>query len=146
RFAGGSDDDDVYRLYSASDDGKDWEPVPASRTGGQFIPVAFNADASRVFAWHSVDNGPMSLVESDPTGTDRTVLASDGFGSVGELEWNAARLPFAATLAHGKPRTVYFDEDSPDAAEHRMLAGLFPDHHVRYANHSADGLYSLLHV
>lgn len=146
RFAGGTGDDDVYRLYAASADGKAWDPVPASQTGGKFIPFDFSPDGGAVFAWHGTNDGPLSVVRSDPTGTTRTVLASDDFGDVGELEWNAARLPFAATLSHGKPRTVYFEPGSVDAAEHRMLGDLFPDHHVRYANHSADGLYSLLHV
>lgn len=146
RFAGGSDEDDNYLLYEANAQGEDWTAVPAARTGGKFVPFAINAEGSKVFALHSVDNGPASLVESGLDGTSRRTLASDDFGSVGDVEWNARWQPFAATMMHGKPRMVYFDEASGDAQEHRMLRGLFPTHHVTYANHSADGNVSLLHV
>lgn len=146
RFAIGRDRDDKHLLYEAGESGRDWTPVPASRTGGTFTPFAFSQDGGRVFAAHSVDDGPVALVSSDPGGNARTVLAGDSFGNVGGVEWNAAREPFAATLMHGKPRMVYFDEGSADASEHRMLGGLFPGRYVTYANHSADGRVSLLHV
>lgn len=146
RFASGTDVYDNYHLYAADAEGKDWQPVPASRTGGQLVPFALTADAREVFAMHSVDNGPLSLVKSDLSGAVRKPLATDAFGSVGGVQWNAASQPFAATLMHGKPRIVYFDAASADAREHAMLGALFPEYHVTYANHSADGNISLLHV
>jgi dipeptidyl aminopeptidase/acylaminoacyl peptidase len=146
RFASGTDENDYYRLFAPDAAGKDWQPVPLPQMGGKFVPFAFNSDGSEVFAFLSVDNGPASLVTSTPSGENRRTLAHDGFGSVGDVEWNSAWQPFAATLDHGKPRTVYFDDDSVDAREHRMLRGLFPEHYVTYANHSADGNLSLLLV
>ncbi|MEN1928392.1 prolyl oligopeptidase family serine peptidase [Luteimonas sp. MJ250] len=146
RFAGGYDDNDDYRLYEADARGKDWQPVATERTGGHFRPIAFTADAGGVFARHNIGDGPSTVVKSDPTGASRVSLASDSFGSVGGMEWNASWQPFAATLVHGRPRVVYFDEHSGDAQEHRALSGLFPGHHMSYANHSVDGQLSLLRV
>src|SRR3546814_14535451 len=63
----------------------------------KFVPFAFSPDGSEVFAGYSVNDGPVSLVRSNLAATSRTTLASDDFGSIGDEEWNAARLPFAAT-------------------------------------------------
>lgn len=146
RFAAGTDEHDNFRLYQADAEGRNWQQVPAERTGGRFAPFAITPDGGAVFASLSVDNGPSFLVKADPSGARRETLARDDFGSVGGVEWNASWQPFAATLMYGRPRVVYFDEASSDAQEHRMLRDLFPSHHVSYANHSADGNLSLLHV
>src|SRR3546814_9647997 len=58
--------------------------------------LAFSPDGSEVFAGYSVNDGPVSLVRSNLAATSRTTLASDDFGSIGDVEWNAARQPFAA--------------------------------------------------
>lgn len=145
RFASGTDSDDDFLLYAPDGDDK-WQQVEPAGPGVVFSPFALTADAGQVFATYSVDNGPSSLVRSNLDGSARTILAEDGFGSVGGVEWNASMQPFAATLLHGKPDMVYFDPGSADADEHRMLSGLFPEHYVTYANHSVDGNLSLLRV
>lgn len=146
RFAGGTTDYDSFVLYEADAQGKHWQPAAASRTGGRFVPFALSLDGGEVFAAYSTNDGPVSLVRSDLAGTARRTLASDAFGSVGDVEWNAARQPFAATLENGKPRMVYFDDNSVDALEHKRLGGLFPGHYVTYVNHTSDGNLSLLYV
>jgi dipeptidyl aminopeptidase/acylaminoacyl peptidase len=145
RFAFGDTDYDTYVLYEADAQGKHWQPA-AGHTSGKFVPFAFNTDGSEVFASYSTGGGPVSLVKSDLAGGNRRTLASDAFGSVGEVEWNARQQPFAATLGNGKPRMVYFNENSVDALEHKKLAGLFPDHYATYVNHTADGNLSLMYV
>lgn len=146
RFAWGTDNDNHHLLYEANADGKDWQPVPPARVGGKFTPFALSGAGDAVYALLSVDGGPASLVKSDLSGGTRTVLASDAFGSVGDVEWNAELQPFAATFMHGVPRMVYFDPESEDAREHRMLAQSFPGMYVTYANHTSDGNLSLLYV
>lgn len=146
RFASGTDDDDNFLLYASGKDGRDWHKVAADAAGGNFSPFALSPDGAQVFGLYTVDNGPASLVRTAADGSDREVLVEDPFGSVGGVEWDAAKQPFAATLAHGRPRMVYFDPASAQADEHRMLGGLFPGYHVSYANHSQDGNLSLLLV
>ncbi len=146
RFAFGEPSYDDYVLYRADAEGRNWQRSAASPPGTRFVPVAFSADGKEVFATYSTDGGPVSLVRTDLEGGNRRVLASDAFGSVGDVEWNAARQPFAATLGNGKPRMVYFDENSVDALEHRKLVTLFPGHYVTYVNHTSDGNASLLYV
>ena len=146
RFAWGQPDYDTYVLYGANAEGKDWQPAPANQRGGRFVPFALTGDGSEVFATWSVNNGPAALVRSDLSGEHRTELASDSFGSVGDVEWNAAGQPFAATLFHGKPRMVYFDAASRDAQEHQQLSAKFPGLYVTYVNHTSDGNATLLYA
>ena len=146
RFAYGDTDYDTYVLYQADAQGNHWQPAAASRPGTRFVPFAFSADGNEIFASYGTNDGPTSLLRSDLAGNKPRTLASDAFRSVGEVELNAGRQPFAATIESGKPRMVYFDENSVDALEHKQLSGLFPDHYVTYINHTADGNRSLLYV
>ncbi len=146
RFAFGEPAYDEYVLYQADEQGRNWQRSAASAPGTRFVPVAFSADGKEVFATYSANGGPVSLVRSDLAGGNRRTLAGDAFGSVGDVEWNAAQQPFAATIGNGKPRMVYFDENSIDAMEHRKLATLFPGAYVTYVNHTSDGNASLLYV
>ncbi len=144
RFAFGTTDDDTYILYRANAEGRDWQP--ATGIEGKFVPFAFSLDGSEVFATYSVNGGPASLVRSDFTGASRRILASDDFGSIGSVESDTARQPFAATIENGRPRMVYFNEASVAAQEHRQLGEKFPGQYVTYVNHTADGNVSLLYV
>ena len=146
RFAFGEPTYDNYLLYLADAEGRNWKPSAANVPGTRFVPLAFSADGKEAFATYSANGGPVSLVRSDLAGGNRRTLAGDAFGSVGEVEWDAAQQPFAATLGNGKPRMVYFDENSIDALEHAKLASLFPGHYVTYVNHTSDGSASLLYV
>ena len=146
RFAYGMPDYNTYSLFEADAEGEHWQPAAAGHIQGRFVPFAFSLDGNEVFATYSTDDGPASVVRSDPAGSTRRTLASDDFGSVGDVEWNSARQPFAATLENGKPRMVYFQENSVDALEHKRLSALFPDHYVTYVNHTSDGNASLLYV
>jgi len=146
RFAWGDPDYDTYLLFEADAQGRRWTPAAASRPGTRFEPFAISADGNGVFAFLSANGGPVSLLRTDFQGNDRRVLASDPLNSVADVEWDAANQPFAATVGGGRPRTLYFDPESVDALEHRKLSGLFPDHHVTYVNHTADGNTTLLYA
>ncbi len=147
RYATGTDDDNNYLLYAADAQGTNWQEVPGKKMGGKFMPYAFSADGTQLYAGLSKDGGPTMLVKSDPDGQNQKVLAQDEFGSVGALEWTARPVqPFAATLGEGMPRMIYFDPQSPEAQLHQQLNKSFPGKYVTYVNHSTDGNISLLYV
>jgi dipeptidyl aminopeptidase/acylaminoacyl peptidase len=67
------------------------------------------------------------------------ILASDSFGSVGEVLWTPyPRKPFAVTIDTGRPRTIYLDDDN-SATIHKALSEQFPDLLIRFAAMSEDG-------
>jgi len=146
RYATGVDDDDNYLLYAADTQDGDWKKVEHASVGGSFYPVAFMSDNRQVIAGFSAERGPVALVRANADGSNRNELAKDDFGSIGDLEWNPQKLPFAVTVNHGRPRAVYFDANSADAQLHKALNLKFPGYYVTYVNHSSDGNYSLLYA
>lgn len=147
RFAAGVDDNDRQVLFIADAQGRNWTPAASDSAGTVWTPHAFSADGSQVYALQSVNGGPSTLVVSTPDGRDRRVLAQHPLRSVSDIEWGAGSLqPFAAVIADGKPRAIYFDAQSPDAQLHDALSNSFPDHYVAYVDHSRDGNRSLLYA
>ncbi len=145
RYAWGRDDEDKYLLY-ASDDGRRWQPMSPA-VGGIWTPLVFSADNSKVYATYSRNDGPAQLVMSDPAASELDVLASDGFSSVGYVQWTASpSIPFAAALQSGRPRLDYFDAGRPDAQLHKNLSDLLPQKHVTFDDISRDGQTVLLHL
>lgn len=147
RFAAGVDDNDRQVLFIADAQGRNWTPVASDSAGTVWTPYAFSADGTQVYALQSMKGGPSTLVASTPDGRDRRVLAQHPLRSVADVEWGAGpRQPFAAVIADGKPRAIYFDAQSPDAQLHDALSNSFPDHYVTYVDHSRDGNRSLLYA
>ncbi|MDG6347550.1 prolyl oligopeptidase family serine peptidase [Luteimonas sp. 8-5] len=146
RFAWGWTDFNTFAVHETKDGGKTWMPATANQLDGQFVPYAFSADGKQVYATWSHGGGPSSLVRADPSGANLTTLASDEFGSVGEVEWNTAGEPFAATLFHGRPQMVYFDETALESREHKALSSKFPGLYLTYVNHTSDGNATLLYA
>ena len=147
RFATGVDDNDRQVLFIADAQGRHWTPVAADAAGTVWTHYAFSVDGTQVYALQSVNGGPSRLVASSPDGRDHRVLAQHPVRSVSDIEWGAGSLqPFAAVIADGKPRAIYFDPQSPDAQLHDALSNSFPDHYVAYVDHSRDGNRSLLYA
>jgi dipeptidyl aminopeptidase/acylaminoacyl peptidase len=74
------------------------------------------------------------------------VLASDGFGSIGTIEWTPLpRQPFATALATGVPRVTYIDPNASMAKLHLALSQKFPGY-VHFIDFSEDGSELLFSV
>ena len=146
RYAWGRDDDDNYLLY-ASADGQRWQPITQEQTGGIWAPYAFSADNQHVYGHFSRNDGPISLVSSNPDGVERDVLLGDGFSNIGLSQWTRyPAVPFAASAVAGRPQLQYFDPGKPEAELHKALAELLPTQHVRFDDVSRDGQTVLVHL
>ncbi|EIL95941.1 dipeptidyl aminopeptidase/acylaminoacyl peptidase, partial [Rhodanobacter thiooxydans LCS2] len=100
-----------------------WTPMAAARIGSSFTPIDSTPDGQRVYARYNAGGGPTALVEQDEDGGNRKVLASDGFSSIGDIEWTALpRQPFATVPATGLPQASYIDANTPTAKLHRALS------------------------
>ncbi len=145
RYADGTDDDDNYLLFGADNKGENWKPMEVETIGGKFVPVAFNADNSKAYAYFSVNGGPASLVLADLSGANRKVLASNDFASVYALMYSPPPIqPFAAMVGSGQPSVVYFDPESTEARMHKALSAQMPAVKVHYIDHSDDGSLTLM--
>ncbi len=145
RYAYGTDEDDVHLLYEADERGN-WTQIPSQAVGGRLVPFSIRDDG-RVYAWLSREGGPDALVLWSGSGQEYQVLASDGFASVGNLQWTPTpRQPFAADTGAGVPVTTYFEPASSEAQLHAALAKAFPGQTVDYVDHSTEGSATLLYV
>jgi dipeptidyl aminopeptidase/acylaminoacyl peptidase len=144
RYATGTDVEGNEVLYQADARGS-WRKLADAEVGGRLYP--FFDDDGTLYARLSRDGAPFQLVRWDGKGQGHQVLASDGFASVGDLQWSAPpRRPLAVAAGSGQPQLTYLDGNHPDAATHRMLAANFPGSYLDFVDHSEDGNISLIHV
>ncbi|NMW23652.1 S9 family peptidase [Rhodanobacter denitrificans] len=136
-YAYGRNDNWDYVVYRQQAGG--WAQLAAAQIGGSFTPIDFTPDRQRVYAHYNAGGGPIALVEQDENGGNRKVLASDGFSSIGDIEWTALpRQPFATELATGVPQISYLDATTPTAKLHRALSQKFAGQ-VQFVDFSEDG-------
>jgi dipeptidyl aminopeptidase/acylaminoacyl peptidase len=136
-YAYGRNDNWDYVVYHQQ--AGSWAQMATAQIGGSFNPIFFTPDRQRVYASYNAGGGPTALVEQDENGGNRKVLASDGFSSIGDIEWTALPYqPFATVLATGVPQTSYIDATTPTAKLHRALSQKFAGH-VQFVDFSEDG-------
>jgi dipeptidyl aminopeptidase/acylaminoacyl peptidase len=138
-FAYGYNNDYDYVVYHRHGNGG-WTPLSAEQIGQTFTPIWYTPDHKRIYAWYDAEEGPASLVEQDETGTNRSVLAKAGFGSLGDIQWTAPpRQPFAAIPDTGLPKAVFVDTSMPAAKLYIALTRSFPGEFIDFINYSEDG-------
>ena len=143
-FAYGHDNDWNYEVYHQQPDG--WARMTAAQIGGSFEPIYFTPDRHGIYARYATGGGPTSLVQQDEDGGNRTVLANDGFSSVGTIEWTAFPYrPFATIPATGVPQVTYIDPNLPMAKLYRALSLKLPGF-VDFLQFSEDGSELLFEV
>jgi len=137
-FAYGRNNDFNYVVYHQQAGG--WAKMASTQVGGSFAPTFFTPDQQRIYARYAAEGGPTSLVEQDENGSNRKLLASDSFSSIGNVEWTALPYqPFATVPATGMPKLSYIDPNLPTAKLHRALSLKFPGSYVHFIDFSEDG-------
>jgi dienelactone hydrolase len=137
RIAYGTDDRGTAMIFERDSKDQPWRKldVPARSA----IPLQISDDGTQVYWKYSADGGPYALAVSRFDLSQLKILASDSFGSVGEVLWTPyPRKPFAVTIDTGRPRTIYLDDDD-SATIHKALSEQFPDLLIRFAAMSEDG-------
>ena len=143
-YAYGRNDDWNYVVYH--EQAGAWTLMPANQIGGSFEPIFFTPDQQGVYASYAAAGGPTALVQQDESGADRVLLASDGFSSVGSIEWSPLpHRPFATAPATGVPKITYLDANLPMAKLHRALSLKLPGY-VHFIDFSEDGSELLFSV
>jgi dienelactone hydrolase len=136
-YAYGTNRDYNYVVDYRQDNG--WAKMQATHGAFSFAPRFFTPDQKGIYADYAPGGGPTALVEQDENGSNRKVLASDKFSSIGMVEWTPlAYRPFATVPATGKPVPTYIDPNMPMAKLHRALSQRFPGY-VHFINFSEDG-------
>ena len=146
RFAFGANDSAERVLMRFDDADKRWRKADA-QLGRRYAPMGFNADDSALYVSYSADGGPYELIREQIADGKRTTLFKDRIGSVTSVMYGAKLgEPFGASTSIGRPRAIYFDENSAEARLHRDLSAQFPDHRVSFVDFSDDGAVLLFGV
>jgi dienelactone hydrolase len=137
RIAFGTDDHGAPVVFEHDDKDQPWHKLNISARSA--IPLQISDDGTRVYWKYSADGGPYALAVSRFDLSDLKILASDNFGSVGDVLWTPyPRKPFAVDIETGRPRTIYIDDDNSSTI-HKALSQQFPDLLIRFASISEDG-------
>ena len=143
-YAYGDNDDYEYVVYHRQ--GDRWAKMSSKQVGGSFAPIVYTPDHKGVYARYAAAGGPTSLVEQNEDGGNRKLLASDSFGSVGDIQWTALPdKPFATVPATGLPKVTYIDPNASAAKLHLALTQKFHGY-VNFINFSEDGRILLFEV
>ena len=155
RFAFGRDVDNNNRLFLRSADASDWTRLADWKlindehvSGHVEVPLGFAADGRTAYLSVEQAAGPDAIVSLDTTTQARKTLfrdaVSDPVGVIPSL--GNASIPAGAVIAGGKPRTVFFDSDGPEARLYRGLEAAFPGQEVRVTSKTSDGNLALVEV
>lgn len=155
RFAFGRDLDNnnrlFYRAAGASDWTKidDWKLVNDEHLSGHVeVPLGFAADGRTAYLSVEQASGPDAIVSLDTTTQARKTVFRDDVSDPVAIIRSLGRpsIPVGVLVAGGKPRTVFFDHDGPEARLYGGLEVAFPGQQVNITSKTSDGNLALVEV
>ncbi|SDY05770.1 alpha/beta hydrolase family protein [Lysobacter enzymogenes] len=149
RFAYGFGSDRLRKLFYRANADAPWKQIAGDDDGveGMDLPIGFSADDKTAYFRTEHAKGPDAIVAYDVASGKRSELLRDPVADPDRIIYrNDSRVPVGAFFANGKPRTVFFDKNSPEARQYKSLEAAFPGDAVRITSSSADGELSLVEV
>jgi dipeptidyl aminopeptidase/acylaminoacyl peptidase len=148
RFVIGAGDDNISKLYYRPDDDSEWKLVnDEAVTHHGEAALGFSAD--NALAYLQVENaqGPDSIVSWNPVSGERKVVLRDAVADPDRILYRiGTRVPVGAMVVSDRPHTLFFDADSPEAKQYRMLEKSMPDEAVLITSGTDDGRLLLVHA
>ncbi|MEH6421463.1 alpha/beta hydrolase family protein [Pseudomonas sp. CGJS7] len=148
RFAEGYGKDRVRKLfYRESNDGQ-WQLIDSEdRDAEMDSPIGFSADNKTAYFRTSHAKGPDSIVAFDIATQGRSEVLRDKVADPATIIYrNGTQIPVGVFFRNGKPRSVFFDKNSPEARQYKSLEAAFPGDAVRVTSQTADGRLALVEV
>ncbi|MGO1069161.1 alpha/beta hydrolase family protein [Lysobacter sp. CA199] len=148
RFAEGYGKDRIQKLfYRQSNDGE-WQLIDSEdRDADMDSPIGFAAADKTAYFRTKHTQGPDSIVAFDvATQTRKEILRDKIADPAGIIYRNNTQIPVGVFFRNGKPRTVFFDKNSPEARQYKSLEAAFAGDAVRITSQTADGRLALVEV
>jgi dipeptidyl aminopeptidase/acylaminoacyl peptidase len=141
RFAIGSGDDNVSKLYHRADNDAPWQMVnDEGKSGRREWPLGFSADGRTAYLQVQQPQGPDSIVALDTVSGARTQALRDAVVDPYEIIYaDNGRTPVGSFFMHEKLRTAFFDEKSDIARLYRKLERSFPGASIEITSGTRDG-------
>lgn len=146
RFAVGSGPDNSQQVYYRTGENADWELInDESASGLRKWPVGFSTDNKVAYLEAEMDQGPNAILAFDIASRASTlVLRDDNVDPLRILYRNNSSVPIGAVFIDGRPKTEFFDAESPEARLYRSLEAAFGGDPVLIASRTADGSTALV--
>lgn len=149
RLAVGAGVDNISKLYYREAAGADWRLVNDQSGSGRIeLPLGFSADNKLAYLQVRGDGrGPDSIVAWDPASNERTAVLRDAAADPLEVIYrNGTTTPVGAQIMDGRHRSLFFDDEAPEARQYRSLEAAFPGQSVRVTSSTQDGALLLVKV
>lgn len=148
RFAQGSGVTLNSRLYTLEPGSTTWKLINDEATSGHAeTAIGFSADDATAYLLMQHAQGPDSVVALDmASGQRRELLRDDNVDPDSIVYRPGTSIPVGVTFMDGRPRTVFFDNASPEARLQRSLEAAFKGQAVRVISTTADGRLALVEV
>lgn len=141
RFAHGYGVDRIRKLYYRADRDSVWQLVNDERISGHVeTPLGFSAD--NAIAYLQVGNaaGPDAIVAWKIESGQKTQVLRDRVADPLKIIYrDATSIPVGAIVMAGKPKSLFFDEASPQARMYHSLEAAFGGEAVYVTSSTKDG-------
>lgn len=147
RFAAGRESDNISKLFYRADEKAEWQLVnDEGKTRRVEWPIGFSPDNRTAYLQVEQAKGPDAVVAYDvATGERKTLVQDDNVDPYDYIyEAGAGDAPVGVFLMDGKPSTVFFEANSPDARLYKSLEAAFAGQTVLVTSTTADGKLALV--
>ena len=148
RFALGYGTDNVRKLFYRGDDQAEWELLRSDERDQRMdTPIGFSGDNRIAYLRSEMAEGPDAIVAYDTDAKTRKEVLRDKTADPARVIYRTrSQEPVGVFYYDGRPRTAFFDKNSPEARQYRSLEAAFPGEAVRITSQTADGKLSLVQV
>jgi acetyl esterase/lipase len=148
RFAHGSGNDNVGKLYYREKAGADWRLINDEAVSGiDEYAIGLSEDGTLAYLWSEHRSGTDAIQSWNPaTGERRELLRDAVVDPTGVVRALDGRTPIGARYMHERIRMRYFAPDSPSAKFYRQLEKAFPGDAVAITSATRDGKLLLVQV
>ncbi|MGO4779107.1 S9 family peptidase, partial [Lysobacter sp. 2RAB21] len=121
RFARGFGTDNVRKLFYRPGNNTEWTLVSSDAgENGMDLPIGFSADDKTAYFQTEHAQGPDSIVAFDIATQTRKEILRDKVADPDRIIYRTnSRIPVGVFFADGKPRTVFFEKNSPEARQYK---------------------------
>lgn len=148
RFATGAGVDNVRKVYHRTGEGAAWQLVAdEAATGLKEYPIGFASDDRTAYVEVETLDGPNAIVGFDTVTGKRVELLRDDDVDPGRYIFrNGTSTPVGVFFMDGRPRTEFFDANSPEAKLYKSLEAAFEGQAVHVTSQTKDGSLALVNV
>ncbi|UYK86891.1 S9 family peptidase [Xanthomonas sacchari] len=148
RFALGADADNAKKLFYRDAQGSDWKLINDENVSHHVeTPIGFSEDGHVAYLQVQQAKGSDVIESWNTDSGERKVVARDVLADPYRIMYrHGTHVPVGIEVLGDKPRSLFFDDASPEAKTQRSLEAAFPGQAVYVTSSTRDGRLNLVNV